>query len=136
MSRCSRSPAVNQLASLCNSGENDAAVLDRIEAPVVVKRRRNTGDALGLCPSDMSLVHFTFATRSDCHYARRVVRVNLRGSFRVPFFRLYIQDNVGCGEKHHVAPDDPRTLSARWKSSDPVRSEKSNLAHLAAESLA
>src|ERR1700722_12713223 len=67
----------------------------------------------------MSLVHFTFATRSDCHYARRIACVNLRGSFRVPFFRLYLQDNVGRGEKHHIASDDRRTLPARRKSCDP-----------------
>src|SRR5437879_9182360 len=67
----------------------------------------------------MSLVHFTLAAGPDCHYPRGVFRVKLRGSFRVPFFGLYIQDDVGRGEKHHVASDDRRTLPARWKSSDP-----------------
>src|SRR5262249_41165022 len=79
----------------------------------------------------MRLVHFTFAARSNGHYARRVLRVKLRGSVRVLFFRLYFQDNVGRGEKHHIVPDDRRTLPARWKSRDPpaLRSVREIIGH-------
>src|SRR5262249_54085138 len=69
--------------------------------------------------SDIRLLNFTLATGANSHDASRVIRVELSGSFRVPFFSHGLQYNVRRGQKQQTVANDWRTLSARRQSSDP-----------------
>src|SRR5437660_4605845 len=86
VARGSQPFAVQQLACLCNSTENQPAVLESIKASIVVQRRRNTGNTLPLRPSDIRLHDFACATRANSHDASRVFGVKPCGSIRVPSF--------------------------------------------------
>src|SRR5262249_12401078 len=115
----SQSSAVDQLAGLCHSTENDAPVLESVKPTVVVQWRRNTGHASLVRPRDIRLVNLTLAARTNSHHASRVAGVALGGPIRVASFSRRLQNNVRCGQKQQTVANDRRTLSARRQSPDP-----------------
>ena len=89
ISRRSRAAAVHQRACLRVSGENDAAVVECIEAPVVVKRLGNAGYPLVLRPCDVSMVHLVpAARRPDMLFVRSNTKIKIRYEVFTPLHFL------------------------------------------------
>src|SRR5262249_44268571 len=112
-------PAVYQLARLCHSTENDAAVLESIKSSVVIQRGGNSGRPLLLRPCDIRLADGALAAWTNSHYASGVVRVELSGPLRVLLFGRRLQNNVRRGEKQQTVANHRCAFPTRRQPSYP-----------------
>ena len=106
-------------AKKCAAGDDNRPARAWVFLLMVHPMRLDASSEQASSGASMRRADFTLAARTNRQDARRVVGVDLSGSFRVPFFRRRLQNNVRRSQKQQTAIKDRRTLPARRQSSDP-----------------